>query len=125
MERRIYSIRGAVCSENTADSITENVCNMCNDIFTKNSIKAEDLVSIQFTMTPDLDVLNPATALRRGNVVIDTTKTALFCSQEAVIVNMLPKVIRVMVTAYLPEGSEINTVYLNGAQKLRPDWHKE
>lgn len=125
MGRRIYSIRGAVCAENTAESITENVCHMCNEIFTQNGIQADDLVSIQFTLTPDLDVLNPATALRKGNVVIDTTKTALFCSQEAVIVNMLPKVIRVMVTAYLPDGSQIKTVYLNGAQKLRPDWHKE
>lgn len=118
---RIYCIRGAACAENTPESITEKVGEMCRKLFKENGLSSDDLVSIQFTLTPDLDALNPATALRRTDVGLDTSKVALFCSQEAVIKGMLPKVIRVMITAYMPEGSELHTAYLNGAQALRPD----
>lgn len=118
---RIYCIRGAACADNTPESIIENVGAMCKKIFMENNLSSKDLVSIHFTLTPDLDVLNPATALRRTDTGIDTSKVALFCSQEAVIKGMLPKVIRVMVTAYMPEDSELHTAYLNGAQVLRPD----
>lgn len=123
--KRLYAIRGAVCSENTKESICENTVQMCRKIFLENNIKSEDLVSIQFTMTPDLDQINPATALRRGDVGIDVTKPALFCSQEAVVQNMLPRVIRVMVSVYLEEGTDVVNAYLNGAEVLRPDYVKQ
>ena len=52
---------------------------------------------------------------------MDTSAVPLFCSQEPVVRNMLPKVVRLMVTAYLPEGTAVVPSYLNGAQVLRPD----
>lgn len=122
---KLYSIRGATCAENSRDSIIENVGIMCRTLFEKNSIKAENLVSIQFTMTPDLDEVNAATALRIFDTGVDTSKVPLFCSQEAVIKGMLAKTVRIMITAYLPENSTITPVYLNGAQVLRPDFSKE
>ncbi len=122
--KRIFAIRGAACSENTKDDIFLNTENLCREIFKKNKIKAEDLISIQFSLTPDLNQLNPATALRKGNTGLDTSKVALFCCQEAVIEGMLEKVIRVMVTVYLDEEAEIFNVYQNGAEKLRPDFVK-
>lgn len=124
MEKRIYAIRGAVCAQNTQEDIQDKVCLMCNEIFSKNKISSEDLVSIQFTITDEITVMNPATALRKGNMIIDVSKTALFCSQEARIENAMKNVIRVMITAYLPEKSEICNIYLNGAEKLRPDFSK-
>lgn len=119
--KRLAAFRGAVCVENTAESITENVCFMCRELFSRNKIKAEDIVSLQFTITDDITVLNPATALRRGNPGLDVSQVPLFCSQEAKIDGMMPKVIRALLTSYVDEGTERQNVYLNGAEKLRPD----
>lgn len=122
MEKRLAAFRGAVCVENTPESITENVCLMCRELFSRNSIKADDIVSLQFTITKDITKLNPATALRRGDCGLDVTAVPLFCSQEAEIEGGMPLVVRALLTAYTDEGLERRNVYLNGAEKLRPDW---
>ena len=124
MEKRLAAFRGAVCVENTAESITENVCLMCRELFTLNKIKAEDIVSLQFTITDDITVLNPATALRRGDCGLDVTAIPLFCSQEAKIDGGMKFVVRALLTAYTDKDIEKRNVYLNGAEKLRPDFSK-
>ncbi len=120
MEKRLAAFRGAVCVENTAESITENVCLMCRELFARNNIKAEDIVSLQFSITDDITKLNPATALRRGDCGLDVSQIPLFCSQEAKIEGGMKLVVRALLTAYAEEGAERHNVYLNGAEKLRP-----
>ncbi len=120
-EKRLAAFRGAVCVENTAENITENVCLMCRELFTRNKIKAEDIVSLQFTITDDITVLNPATALRKGNPGLDVSQVPLFCAQEAKIDGGMPLVVRALLTAYTDESPGRQNVYLNGAEKLRPD----
>ncbi len=122
MEKRLAAFRGAVCVENTAESITETVCFMCRALFRRNAIKAEDIVSLQFTITDDITKLNPATALRRGDCGLDVSQVPLFCSQEAKIEGGMKLVVRALLTAYAEEGAERRNVYLNGAEKLRPDF---
>jgi chorismate mutase len=122
---RLYGLRGAVCTQNDTESITNSVCAMCDRIFEINHLQAEDIVSIQFTITADLTALNPAAALRRGKCRIDVSNCALFCSQEPVVENMLPKTIRVLVTAYMRDDSKSYHVYIQGAEKLRPDFAGE
>lgn len=120
---RLYGIRGATGAENTKETIIQNVCQMCNGIFEENNIDAENVVSIQFTITKDLNVLNPAAALRKSaESKIDVSKIPLFCSQEPEITGSPEKMIRVLVTTYLPEESEIKHIYINGGEKLRPDF---
>ena len=120
MDKRLAAFRGAICVENTVESITENVCLMCRELFSRNNIKAEDIVSLQFSITDDITVLNPATALRKGNPGLDVSQVPLFCCQEAKIDGGMPLVVRALLTAYLEEGAERRNVYLNGAEKLRP-----
>ena len=124
MNKRLAAFRGAVCVENTKESITENTCLMCRKLFELNKIQAEDIVSLQFTITKDITVLNPATALRKGNPGVDVSAVPLFCSQEAEIEGGMPLVIRSLLTAYVDEtaAAERHNVYLNGAEKLRPDF---
>ncbi len=124
MNKKLIAVRGAVCSENTKEEITKNVCTLFNQIVTLNSLSADDIVSVQFTLTKEITVLNPATALRLGDTVIDTKELALFCSQEAYIEGGMKNVIRLLVTTYAPENIEKHNVYLNGAEKLRPDFSK-
>ena len=121
MDKKLAAFRGAVCVENTPESITEYTCQMCRSLFEQNHIQAEDIVSLQFTITKDITKLNPATALRRGNCGLDVTAVPLFCSQEAEIEGGMPLVIRALLTAYIDAGAERHNVYLNGAEKLRPD----
>jgi len=122
--KKLAAIRGAVCTQNNETDITKDVCAMCNEIFSRNQLTSADIVSIQFTVTPDITELNPATALRKGNCIIDVTEPALFCSLEPVMKNSLPLTIRVMVTAYKKITLKKTNVYLNGAEKLRPDYKK-
>ena len=95
---------------------------MCRELFSRNKIKAEDIVSLQFSITDDITVLNPATALRQGDPGLDVSQVPLFCCQEAKIEGGMKKVVRALLTAYAEEGLELHNVYLNGAEKLRPAW---
>ena len=119
---RLYGIRGATGAENSKESIISNVQQMCSAIFLKNKLKENNIVSIQFTITKDLTAMNPAAALRKGgNCGIDVSKVPLFCSAEPEIDGSPEKMIRVLVTSYADENTEIHHVYINGGEKLRPD----
>lgn len=120
-DMRLYCLRGAACAENTEASITAAVEAMCRELFVRHKVQDGQIVSVQFTVTPDLDALNPATAFRRAHTGIAPEGIPLFCAQEPVVKNMLARVIRVMVSVYLPEGAKLEPVYLNGAEVLRPD----
>ncbi|MCR5045981.1 MAG: chorismate mutase [Treponema sp.] len=122
MEKRAYAIRGAIFAENTKESIQEKAVKVFNEIVKRNGIQSQDIVSLHWTLTKDLDVMNPATALRLGNPLIDVSEIPLFCSQEAFIQGGRPKVIRIMLTAYMEKKPE--HVFLDGAEVLRPDFSK-
>ncbi|MCF0241651.1 MAG: chorismate mutase [Treponema sp.] len=118
---KVCAVRGAVTCENTKESITEAVQEMCNLLFLKNHLNSSDLISIQFTMTKDLDEYNAARALRDSQTCIDCSETALFVSQEAFIKGGMEKVIRVLITCCTPDDFKPVNIYLRDAQKLRPD----
>lgn len=116
------AVRGAVCCENTEESIIENTADLYSLLLEKNVISEDKIISVVFSLTPDLTVCNPAKALRIKGFC---SQVPLFCCQEAVIEGMLPKVIRVLITwnagrRWLKKNPVI-PVYLNGAQVLRPD----
>ena len=122
MKKRIYAVRGAIFAENTKDSIQEKAVKLFNAVVEKNAIKSQDIVSLHWTLTKDLDAMNPATALRLGKPAIDVSEIPLFCSQEAFIQGGRPKVIRMMLTAYLDQKP--SHIFLDGAEALRPDFSK-
>ena len=125
MSQRLFAIRGATGAENNAESIRKNVCEMCLALFRENKLTAGDFVSIQFTITDDLDTLNPAAALRKGQDEFDVSSIPLFCSQEPKVLGSPEKMIRVMITVYMDEEAVPVPVYINGGEKLRPDFAKK
>ena len=125
MSQRLFAIRGATGAENKAESIRGSVCEMCLRLFRENNLSAEDFVSIQFTVTEDLDALNPAAALRKGQSDFDVSSIPLFCSQEPKIKASPEKMIRVMITVYMDENAIPVPVYINGGERLRPDFAKK
>ncbi len=122
MSERLFGIRGATGAQNTKESIQKNVGQLCREIFAKNSIEAQNIVSLQFTITEDLTAMNPAAALRREDTGIDTSKIPLFCSQEPRIDGSPKEMIRLLLTVYMPSERVPAYVYINGAEKLRPDF---
>lgn len=119
IQNRLYGIRGAICTQDTVDDIVKNTSLLYSTILKKNDISETDIVSIQLTTTPDLTKLNPAAALRKSGYASDVP---LFCSLEPVFENSLKNVIRCLILAYSQEKGK--SVYLNGAEVLRPDLNK-
>ena len=125
MSERLFGIRGATGAENNELSIKKNVCEMCLELFKKNNLLPKDFVSIQFTVTDDLDAMNPAAALRKGQGDFDVSQIPLFCAQEPKVLGSPKQMIRVLVSAYMDKDSEAVPVYINGGEKLRPDFAKK
>jgi chorismate mutase len=117
--KKLYALRGATRCENTQENICAQVADMYDEMLALNKLKEEDIVSIIFTVTPDLNVINPCTALRKTGRA--GTDTALFSAQEPQYANSLERTIRVLIHCYLEDDSKVKHVYRNGAEVLRPD----
>jgi len=112
------AVRGAIhVRENQQRVIHEAGLRLIREIVKANGIRAEDIVSIMFSLTSDLDAGNPATGLREGGFV----DTPLFCVQEASIEGGMAGVIMALLTFEARKGRKPVAVYLDGAETLRPD----
>jgi chorismate mutase len=112
-------IRGATTVlENRADAILEATQELLEQIIDENDVREEDVASVLFTATPDLDAAYPAVAARR----LGWTRTSLICTQEMVVPGSLSRCIRVLVHWNTDRTiDEIHHVYLREARRLRPD----
>jgi len=117
--KRLYGLRGAVQCENTVDDICNQVGLMYDELLNKNKLEEKDIVSIIFSVTNDLDAVNPSSALRKYGRA--SGGEALFSVQEPLCVNSLERIVRVIIHCYLEEGADICHVYRNGAEVLRPE----
>jgi chorismate mutase len=117
-EKRLFALRGATQCINEGGDIAAQVVALYDGLLLENHLEERDIVSVIFSVTPDLDAKNPAAALRQGG---RAGELALFALQEAAAANSLERTIRVMIHCYLDEGSIPRHVYQNGAEVLRPD----
>ena len=115
---RLFALRGASRCGNTEDDIRKQVCQLYDCLLEKNCLAEEDIVSVIFSQTGDLDALNSAAALRQSGRAGDL---ALFAVREAETRDALPLTIRILVHCYLPEEAKPCHIYRNGAEVLRPD----
>jgi chorismate mutase len=115
----IWAVRGATTiSKDKPEEVLTATCGLLTEIFQCNSILPEHIVSIMFTVTPDIRSEFPAVAARK----LGLTSTPLMCAQEIAKKGSLPRCIRVLIHFYteLPK-TKIQPVYLNNAVTLRPD----
>lgn len=115
----IRAIRGAITIENNVESeVLDQASKLIKQIISKNSLKIEDIISIIFTVTDDLNAVYPAAAVRKMGIV----DVPLMCVQEMKVPGSLEKCLRVMLHISTDRNkSEIEHVYLEGATVLRPD----
>ena len=113
------AIRGAITvDENTEKEILEAAGLLFKEIVEKNHLSEEEIVSIIFSVTPDLDAVYPARAIRE----MGYKNIPLFDVAEMYVKGSLPKVIRVLV--FVNRDTPLDNmvhVYLRDAKKLRPD----
>ncbi|USQ87477.1 chorismate mutase [Streptomyces phaeoluteigriseus] len=115
----VRAVRGAVqLDKDEAGHMDEQVGALLTAVMERNSLGADDLISIWFTATPDLHSDFPAAAARKLGIV----DVPLICAQELDIQGALPRVVRLL--AHIESDrprSEINHVYLGAAAALRKD----
>jgi chorismate mutase len=115
---RLIALRGATTvPANEAEPILSATEELMGELLTRNALGVGDLVSCIFTLTEDLDAEFPAVAARRMGL----SRVPLLCAREIPVPGALPRVIRVLIHAYPPDGVEPQHVYLGEARHLRLD----
>jgi chorismate mutase len=115
---RLIALRGATTVEaNEAEPILVATEHLIVEILDRNRLAPEDLVSCIFTLTHDLDAEFPAVAARRMGL----SRVPLLCAREIPVPGALPRVIRVLIHCYPPDGVSPQHVYLGEARALRLD----
>lgn len=91
-------------------------------IMSKNDLLVEDIASVIFTVTKDLDAVFPALAARQ----MGWNEVALLCMREIPVPGSLGKCIRVLLHVNTSRSaSELQHVYLREAVSLRPVFEQE
>ena len=115
----MISIRGAITvEENTVESILDNTTLLINKMVSENNLEKNNVISIIFSATNDLNKVYPAKAARELGYV----NSGLMCFNEMAVEGSLDRCIRVMILYNSNINQEnINHIYLKGARILRPD----
>ncbi len=116
----MIAIRGAIRVErNDRDVIFRETQRLLREIRSRNDLAEEQVISVFFTMTPDLNADFPAYAARE----MGWTDTAMLGAQETAVPGALDGVIRVLIHADVPGPPR--HVYLGEAASMRPDLAEE
>lgn len=120
MEKSSRAVRGAITvEENIGEQISIATLELLDNLIKANEIKTDDIVSVIFTMTADLNAEFPAKSAR---VNLGWDDVPMICSGEIPVPGSLEKCIRVMITFNTSKTKAgLKHVYLREAQRLRPD----
>lgn len=115
----VRGIRGAApVSDNTSQAIWQATRELLTVIVDKNRLEPDRIISIIFSLTPDLNAAFPAAAVRE----LGWVHVPLFGTTEADVPGAIQKCVRVLMHAYLPcSQEEVKHIYLKEAAALRPD----
>jgi len=119
----IVAIRGAITVDlNDREQILAATKQMIREVMTRNKLAEDNLISMIFTVTQDLNQAFPAEAARS----LGLTNTPLMCTVEIPVPGSLPKCIRVLVHCHCNlNKDQVRHVYLRQAVNLRRDLVKD
>jgi chorismate mutase len=116
----MQAIRGATTvSENTVEAMRGAVTELLDELERRNQVQPQDMISVTFSVTRDLDAIFPA-AIARPRPGWDNV--AMLDVQQMHVEGSLQRCIRFLIHAYIPTSTPIHHIYLREAKKLRPDW---
>jgi chorismate mutase len=115
----VRAVRGAIqVDRDDPETIRAGTGALLTEVMRRNGLGAEHLISVLFTMTPDLASGFPATAARS----LGLAEVPLLCATEIAVPDAMPRVIRLLAHLDIDRPrSTIEHVYLRGAAGLRPD----
>ena len=115
----VRAVRGAIQVDlDEREQVLEASTELLTAVLERNQLKAEDLISVLFTATPDLTAEFPAYAAR----LLGLTDVPLMCASEIAVPGALPRTLRLLAHVDTPRTrSELRHVYLRGAAALRTD----
>ena len=110
-------IRGATTVDaNTKQSIYASTKELLHEMIKANGVKQDDMASIIFTATDDLNAAFPAKAAREMGMV----NIPLLCSREINVPNSLQSCLRILILFNTnKKPNDIKHIYLKGAADLR------
>jgi chorismate mutase len=115
-------VRGAIqVDADERDQVLEATTELLTAVLERNAISSDDLISVIFTVTPDIRSEFPAYAARQMGI----TDVPLLCAREIDVPGAMPRVLRLLahVETDLPRA-DVRHVYLRGAAGLRTDLHQ-
>ena len=116
---RLVGIRGATtCTTNTSEAIRASVRELMDAMVQRNALQPEQIVSVTFSVTADLDACFPAAIARRFP---GWDQVALLDCQQMAVQGDLKRCIRLLAHVWLPTGQTLWHPYLGEASRLRPD----
>ena len=116
---KIAFIRGATtASSNSLKELEDAVVELIDVLISRNNLIKENILSITFTTTKDLDVCFPASIARKFNGL---DSVAFLDCQQMYVPNDIDFCIRIMAQVLLPPNIPLKHPYLRGASKLRAD----
>jgi chorismate mutase len=115
-------VRGATTVEaNTPEAILRGARELLALMVRRNEIRPDDVASVIFTTTPDLDAEFPALAARQ----LGWLNVALMCWHELAVPGSLGRCIRILILWNTEKAADqIVHVYIKDAARLRPDLSK-
>ena len=115
----VRGIRGATSVEsNTKEEIFAKTLELLRVLSDKNNIIIEDVASIIFSVTDDIDSVFPAAAARE----VGWNYTPLFSCREIPVKGSINGLIRILMHVNTDKSQrEMQHVYLHRAGALRPD----
>jgi chorismate mutase len=116
---RVVALRGATTVEqDTPSAIEEASEELVRELLERNGTAPEELISLIFTVTPDLTSEFPAAAARKMGL----DQVPLLCCNEIAVPGALQRCIRVLATLYTSRAaSDLQHAYLRDAAVLRSD----
>lgn len=119
MPRSVRALRGATTVDvDTREQVFERVAALLSEMWRRNDVSHDDLISILFTVTDDIRSCFPAGAARE----IGLGDVPLICAQEIPVPGSTPRCVRVLAHLETDRSRrELRHVYLEGAAGLRDD----
>ena len=115
----LCAIRGATTSEeNSINSISSAVETLLSELVSRNNLVPDQIISITFSVTSDLNACFPASIARNKS---GWEKIALLDCQQMFVNGDLEKCIRLLAYVFLPNEQTPENPYLEKARNLRPD----
>ena len=115
----LQAIRGATtCLNNSSAAIEIAVKELVNELIKRNRLNPDQVISVTFSVTSDLNACFPAAIARKRN---GWEKVALLDCQQMYVEGDLPYCVRMLALVNLSDGQVPHHTYLGKAISLRPD----